>query len=104
MVVKFPSNYVRGRAKEYQTIYTLKKQGALWAQRSYGSHGIFDVFALFPDKSVYIQVKSGKKKAVISEEELKTLKDFAHKIKASNIHIEIWLYHGRRKAKVKRLK
>ena len=97
------TNYERGRAKEYRTISILRRRGALWVQRSYGSKGIFDVFALFPDRSVYIQVKSSKTKAVISEEEVKVLKEFARKITTPNIHIEIWMYHGRKKPRIKRL-
>ena len=79
----------------------LKKQGAIWLRRSYGSHGLFDVTAVFPDKTLLIQVKSN----WISKNELAALYAFAKRIKTGNIHVEVWKFRKPRIApEITRLK
>ena len=80
------SNYVRGRAREYRVKKRLYEEGALWVVRSYGSHGLFDLTAVFPDHVRLIQVK----KRYLHPEEKKALEDFAEKVKADNISVEVW--------------
>ena len=60
----------------------------MFVKRSYGSHGIFDVFGVFPTYVVLIQVKSN----YCSKQEYAILKEFAKKIKADNIRVELWYY------------
>lgn len=86
-------SYIRGRGREYRVIYRLRRMGALWTVRSYGSHGIFDVTAVFPDRVLLIQVK-GKK---IGREELEGLKEFASKIRSEDIQVQVWQYVGRKR-------
>jgi len=51
-------NYISGRTKEYAVCKELRRQGAVFAQRTAGSHSPIDVVALMPDGSVrLIQVK-----------------------------------------------
>ena len=85
-------NYVHGRAREYHAMRTLSKLGALDVKRSYGSHGLFDIYAVFPDHVSLIQVKSSK---YIRPGELAGLKDFAAKITSRAISVELWQYQGR---------
>lgn len=80
------SNYVKGRAREYRVKKRLYEEGALWVVRSYGSHGLFDLTAVFPDCVRLIQVK----KDYLHPKEKKALKDFAGKVKAGNISVEVW--------------
>jgi len=80
------SNYTRGRAREYRIKKKLLREGALWVVRSYGSHGLFDLTAVFPDCVRLIQVK----KKYINPKEKKALADFAGKVKAGNISVEVW--------------
>ena len=95
------TNYEIGRRKEYRCMGILKKQGAIWLRRSYGSHGIFDVTAVFPDKTLLIQVKSN----YMSKQEYAILAEFAKRIKADNIHVEIWRFRKpRAKPEITRLK
>ena len=80
------SNYTRGRAREYRIRKKLLKEGALWVVRSYGSHGLFDLTAVFPDCVRLIQVK----KRYIHPRERRVLAEFAEKVKAGNISVEVW--------------
>ena len=64
----------------------LLEMGALWVVRSYGSHGLFDLTAVFPDHVRLIQVK----KDYIHPKEKKALAEFAEKVKAGNISVEVW--------------
>lgn len=48
--------YVRGRTAEYKTIAWLKKQGYV-AQRSAGSHGLWDVLAYDAKGWIVVQSK-----------------------------------------------
>ena len=66
--------------------------GALYVQRSYGSHGVFDLIAVFPDHVRLIQVK----RTYIPKWEMKRLKDFAQKMRNPNCHVELWSYPRRR--------
>jgi Holliday junction resolvase len=83
---KAVSNYTRGRAREYRIKKKLLMEGALWVVRSYGSHGLFDLTAVFPDCVRLIQVK----KKYIHPRERRALADFAKKVKAGNISVEVW--------------
>jgi len=77
------TNYVKGRAAEYQVVAELRKQGALIAQRTAGSHSLIDVVGLMPDGSVkLIQVKK-------DSSPLK-LADLAELPRKKNVSIELW--------------
>jgi len=80
------SNYTRGRAREYRVKKRLLEEGALWVVRSYGSHGLFDLTAVFPDCVHLIQVK----KDYIHPKERKALEEFAGRVQAQNISVEVW--------------
>ena len=67
--------------------------GALYVQRSYGSHGVFDLVAVFRREIRLIQVK----RDYIPKWELKRLKDFARQVAAPNIFVELWQYPNRRR-------
>lgn len=56
------TNYQRGRDKEYEVIKILEKAGYT-AFRTAGSHGVFDVIAINPLGTRFIQVKREKKPA-----------------------------------------
>jgi hypothetical protein len=79
-------NYTRGRAREYRVKKRLLEEGALWVVRSYGSHGLFDLTAVFPDGTRLIQVK----KDYLNPKEKKALEEFAEKVEARNISVEVW--------------
>jgi Holliday junction resolvase len=79
-------NYTRGRAREYRVKKELFEEGALWVVRSYGSHGLFDLTAVFPDHVRLIQVK----KDYIHPKERKALEEFAERVQAQNISVEVW--------------
>jgi len=77
------SNYVAGRRAEYLVVAELKKQGAVVAQRTAGSHSLIDVFALMPDGTVkLIQVK--KDDSPLQLDKLGILPA------AANVSIELW--------------
>ena len=80
------SNYTKGRAREYRVKKKLHEEGALWVVRSYGSHGLFDLTAVFPDHVRLIQVK----KDYIHPKERKALEEFAGRVEAGNIWVEVW--------------
>ncbi len=86
------SNYRRGRAREYRVKQKLLRGGAIWVVRSYGSHGLFDLTAVFPTHVKLIQVK----KNYINPRELGELREFARAIRAPNISAEIWFTSPRR--------
>lgn len=81
------SNYVRGRAREYRVKYKLLKMGALWVWRSYGSHGPFDLIAVFPHEVWLVQVK----KEYISPKELERLLKLVQQIGAKNIKPKLYI-------------
>ncbi len=77
------SNYVAGRRAEYAAVNELKKQGAVVAQRTAGSHSLIDIFALMPDGKVrLIQVK--KDDSPLQLDKLGKLHA------ADNVSIELW--------------
>ncbi|PSN82347.1 hypothetical protein B9Q03_09665 [Candidatus Marsarchaeota G2 archaeon OSP_D] len=80
------SNYTKGRAREYRVKKKLEEEGALWVVRSYGSHGLFDLTAVFPDGTRLIQVK----KDYMSPKERRKLEAFARRLRAKNISVEVW--------------
>ena len=84
-------NYTRGRAREYRVKKKLFGEGALWVVRSYGSHGLFDLTAVFPDHVRLIQVK----KDYIHPKERKALEEFAGRVEAENISVEVWFTQPR---------
>lgn len=49
-------NYLRGVAKERAAKKELEEQGAI-VTRASGSHGVFDLVAFFPDRTLAIQCK-----------------------------------------------
>ena len=80
------SNYTKGRAREYRVKKKLLEEGALWVVRSYGSHGLFDLTAVFPNCVRLIQVK----KDYLHPKEKKALEEFARRLRAKNISVEVW--------------
>ena len=82
-------NYRKGRAREYGAIRRLKKSGALWVVRSYGSHGIFDITAVFSTHVLLIQVKKDR----IGKDEMERLRNFASNLYANtDIFVQVWIY------------
>jgi len=81
------SNYRKGRAREYYVKKLLLQKGALWVVRSYGSHGLFDLTAVFPSETWLVQVK----KKYIHPKELFALQDFKKKLLAENIKIVLYI-------------
>ena len=76
-------NYVRGRNSEYAAIKRLRTEGAVFAQRTAGSHSPIDVVALMPDGLVrLIQVKSDSSPL--------NVKVLAALPAAENVSIELW--------------
>jgi Holliday junction resolvase len=87
------SNYVRGRAREYQVMHTLRKEG--WVcSRSAMSHGPVDVFAAKAGIVRLIQVKSGSARITVTELDL--LRSYAL---AFNADAEVWSFRKKRKVK-----
>ena len=83
-------NYRKGRAREYRVKKKLLGSGALWVVRSYGSHGLFDLTAVFPDHVELIQVKKDR----IPKEEMQRLEEFASRIVAPNVHVLLYIRNG----------
>jgi Holliday junction resolvase len=92
-----PTNYVKGRSREYRAMYALRKEGWM-ASRSAASHGAVDVFAAKDGKVLLIQVKSGKARA--TKEELEELVKWGE---SSNGDAEVWYYKGRGKVVKRRV-
>jgi Holliday junction resolvase len=80
------SNYVRGRAREYRVKKMLLDTGAIYVVRSYGSHSMFDLTAVFPNQVKLIQVKKDR----ISKEEKESLVRFSKKVRNPMISVEVW--------------
>ena len=57
------TNYQLGANRERQAVRELTERGYFNAQRSAGSHGIFDVYAFCKDHVLFVQVKSTKEDA-----------------------------------------
>jgi Holliday junction resolvase len=86
-------NYLKGRAREYKTMETLKKDG--WkVARSAASHGAVDVFAAKDGRVLLVQVKSGG--ARVTKEELDELIEWG---KNSNGDAEVWHFRARKLVK-----
>ena len=86
-------NYIKGRAREYGAIRRLRDSGALWVVRSYGSHGLFDITAVFQTHTLLIQVKKDR----IGKEEMERLKKFAANLDTSaDIFVQVWIYKDRK--------
>ena len=86
-------NYRKGRAREYGAIRRLKNRGALWVVRSYGSHGLFDITAVFQTHTLLIQVKKDR----IGKEEMGRLKKFAANLDThADIFVQVWIYKDRK--------
>ena len=90
-------NYVRGRSREYRTLYALRKDGWI-ASRSAASHGAVDVFAAKEGRILLVQVKSGRARA--TKEELEELVTWG---KSANGDAEVWYYKGRGKVVKRRV-
>jgi len=54
------NNKVVGTGKEREAIAKLYEQGAIDVKRAPSSLGIFDIWAIFPDKLLLVQVKETK--------------------------------------------
>jgi hypothetical protein len=65
--------------------------GALEVTRSYGSHGLFDVRAIFPDHVKLIQVKKDR----LGKTEMKQLKAFRNMLTTEAVKVEVWMYPDR---------
>jgi len=86
------SSYVKGRSREYGAMRRLREMGALDVSRSYGSHGMFDIRAVFPDHVRLIQVKG----SYMTRREFTGLKKFSHQLTCNQIKVEIWRYRNRK--------
>ncbi len=82
-------NYVKGRSREYNALYALRKEGWM-ASRSAASHGAVDVFAAKDGRVLLVQVKSGRARA--TKEELLELVRWGQ---SANGDAEVWYYRGR---------
>ena len=81
-------NYRAGRAKEYAAVTTLERRG-WYAQRTAGSHGLFDIAALHPNGgALFVQIKRGRKPSVTQDENLAV---FAA-LKNPHVIRELWWY------------
>ena len=80
------TNYARGASYERLCVKALKKQGYTVANRSAGSHGLFDVFGIALDHVIYIQVKSTPGDASKAIESIES----ADLCRADNIIYEVW--------------
>lgn len=89
------ANYCAGRRFEWETCHALRKMGAQ-AVRSAGSHGSWDITAVFPGVVLLVQVKRMKRGKTIPHEEYAGL----IKLEAPpGVRKEVWVYrkaHGRR--------
>ena len=83
-----------GTSRERGVMAHLREMGALDVTRSYSSEGIFDVRAIFPDKTLLIQVKADS----IPKKELAGLIEFSKKLTARNIVVMLWKYRKKRRA------
>ena len=83
------TNYKRGAQKEYD-ICDILRQAGYNAQRSAGSHGVWDVCAIGPTGIRFIQVKRSKKEWKADYEsakhELEQMPRFA------NVSYEVWVW------------
>ena len=84
-------NYNKGRAREYNTMEALKRDGWM-VSRSAASHGAVDVFAAKDGNVLLVQVKSGRARA--TKEELEELVKWG---RHSNGDAEVWYFKGRGK-------
>lgn len=80
------TNYSRGASYERMCVKALLDKGYLVANRSAGSHGLFDVFAVARDHVLFIQVKSTKEDAGAAIEAIRS----AGLPVAANIRYEVW--------------
>lgn len=55
------TNYEAGRYYEYKERDRLRAEG-WWAERQYGSYGVFDVLATNGTVTLFVEIKSSKKK------------------------------------------
>lgn len=88
-----PTNYQRGRAKEYDCVRGLKKLG-MWAQRTPGSKGPFDVIAFdnAANQVVIIQVKN----QILSDGEARSARRELHAFKTPPcVRKELWMWGTR---------
>ena len=82
--------YERGRDREYRVVKICREKGALEAHRTPQSGGRFDVWAIFPEFTLFIQVKKNK----ISGKELAGLIEFGQKIHTPATRIHLWHFKG----------
>ena len=68
------NNYKKGRAYEYMLIQRLKYKGAIEVKRMAGSHGIFDIYALFWDRVELYQAKKTSEKTANFKQEIEEIK------------------------------
>lgn len=88
-----PTNYERGRKDEYIVVGQLKKLG-MWAQRTPGSKGPFDVIAFdnAAGQVVIIQVKG----YILSDGEARSARRELHAFKTPPcVRKELWMKHTR---------
>ena len=86
------TQYTRGRRKEYDVTRRLRAKG--WtAQRTAGSHGLFDVTAIKPGQPVkLIQVKYTKRAALAwQDSNWATLSAWA-RTQSIPVDVEAWVY------------
>jgi len=88
----------RGTKREYKARDALLEMGASVVVRSAGSHGPFDLVAVFSDHVRLVQVKSDK--YAVSLEYKITLSNLP---RPDDTYIEIWLYQPRKPFLIERI-
>lgn len=71
------ANYTKGRRKEYKVKEQLLREGALWAQRTAGSHSPIDVIGIF-DKKKIIKLVQCKPDNFSEREKIKLFKKLSY--------------------------
>src|SRR5678815_1225951 len=76
-----------------------RDSGAIFAGRFAGSHGILDVVAVYPDKIIFAQLKTGS--AVVAAEDRRKIQSFADRMKESRMPVSVRLYTKKARVPVK---
>lgn len=95
-----PNNsYLRGANYERQWVKDAYTSGAIIAGRMAGSRGLIDVFAIYPDKIILSQCKTGS--ATIAKDDRQKMDTLVERIKASRMPISVRLYTKQARLPVK---
>jgi len=86
------TNYRRGVKKERELMALWDNAGAIETGRTAGSHGIFDVFGIFPNGVRFAQVKRIKKDGNWTTEYKQTVEEIKQIHKPPNVSYEYWIW------------